>query len=104
MTSWGTLSGQLQDADDFSWLIVYQGRLFAWLGKRVVQLDEARETWQPAGLAGVATSGAAVVNGWLIVALWPSGSSATWQLWGYDGAGWWLLDEATTTNTSRLSC
>ena len=33
LTSWGTLSGQLQDTDDFDWMMVYQGRLFAWLGR-----------------------------------------------------------------------
>jgi hypothetical protein len=101
LTSWGTLSGQLQDADDFAWLIVYQGRLFAWLGKRVVQLDEPRETWRPAGIEGGATYGAAIVNGWLLVSLSPASAPTTSQLWGYDGSGWWLLDEATGTNTMR---
>lgn len=101
LTSWGTLSGQLQDEDDFSWLIVYQGSLFAWHGKRVVQLDEARATWQPAGLEGSLTHGAAVVNGWLLVSLSPRSSATTFQLWGYDGIGWWLLDEASGTNTLR---
>jgi hypothetical protein len=99
LTSWGTLSGQLQDDDDFNWLMVYQGRLFAWLGKQVVLLDEGRETWQPAGLAGGATTGAAVVNGWLLVSISPVGAPSTFQLWGYNGSGWWLLDEATGTNT-----
>ena len=99
LTSWGILSGQLQDEDDFSWLIVYQGELFAWLGKRVVGLDEARESWQPAGLEGSLTHGAAVVNGWLLVSLSPRTSPTTFQLWGYNGSGWWLLDEASGTNT-----
>jgi len=98
MTSWGTLSGHRQDEDDFAWMIVYQGRLFAWLGKRVVQLDESRETWQPAGLDGGATYGSAVVNGWLLVSLSPPASPTTFQLWGHDGTGWWLLDEANATN------
>ncbi|HYI16357.1 MAG TPA: hypothetical protein VEX37_13260 [Thermomicrobiales bacterium] len=99
VTSWGTLSGQLQDSDDFGWLIVYQGGLFAWLGKRVVQLDESREAWQPAGLEGSLTHGAAVVNGWLLVSLSPPASPAIYQLWGYNGSGWWLLDETSGTNS-----
>ena len=99
LTSWGTLSGQLQDADDFSWLIVYQGRLLAWLGKRVVQLDESRETWQPAGLEGSQTYGAAVVNGWLLVSISPPSAATTCQIWGYNGSGWWLLDETSGINT-----
>ena len=98
LTSWGTLSGQLQDEDDFDWLINYQGRLFAWLGKRVVQLDEPRATWQPSGIEGSATYGAAVVNGWLLVSISPRTAPSTCQLWGYNGSGWWLLDEASGTN------
>jgi hypothetical protein len=98
LTSWGTLSGHLQDSDDFDWLIVYQGRLFAWLGKRVVQLDEPREAWQPAGLEGSATYGAAVVNGWLLVSVSPVASPTTYQIWGFNGSGWWLLDETTSAN------
>jgi hypothetical protein len=90
LTSWGTLSGQRQDADDFAWLTVYQGRLMAWLGKRVVLYDEARNWWRHAGLEGAATGGAAVVNGWLLVTLTPRGSEER-QLWGYNGSGWWCL-------------
>lgn len=99
VTSWGTLSGQLQDSDDFAWLTVYQGRLMAWLGKRVVVYDEARNWWRHAGLEGGGTSGAAVVNGWLLTTIAPRGASSTWQLWGYNGSGWWLLHEASGTNT-----
>jgi hypothetical protein len=99
VTSWGTLSGQLQDSDDFAWMTVYQGRLMAWLGKRVVIYDEARNWWRHAGLEGGGTSGAAVVNGWLLTTVSPRGAPSTWQLWGYSGSGWWLLHEASGTNT-----
>ncbi len=93
LAAWSTLTGQLQDADDFAWMTVYQGRMMAWLGKRVVRYDAARGWWLPAGLAAAATSGAAVVNGWLLVGVTPVGSATAAQLWGYDGAGWWLLAE-----------
>ncbi len=99
LTSWGTLSGQLQDNDDFEWMIVYQGRLCAWVGKQVVQLDESRGIWQPSGLEGGQSHGAAVVNGWLFVSLTPRSASTTYQLWGFNGSGWWLLDEVSGTNT-----
>ncbi len=98
LRSWGTLSGQLQAADDFAWLLVYQGRLLAWLGQRVMQFDEARGWWQPLGLAGAATFGATVSAGWLLTTILPRGVSNRWQLWGYDGRGWWLLDEISSIN------
>jgi hypothetical protein len=99
LTSWGTLSGQLQDADDFAWMTVYQGRLMAWLGKRVVIYDEARGWWRQAGPEGASTAGAAVVNGWLLTTITPHASATTHQLWGYDGSGWWLLDEIMGAST-----
>lgn len=98
LRSWGTLSGQLQATDDFAWLLVFQGRLLAWLGQRVMQFDEARGWWQPIGLAGAATFGATVSAGWLLTTILPRGASNRWQLWGYDGRGWWLLDEVSSTN------
>lgn len=99
LTSWGTLSGHLQDEDDFAWMIVYQGRLMTWLGKRVMVYDASGATWEPAGIGGDGTAGAAVVNGWLLTTIVPRDAASVWQLWGYDGSGWWMLDEAMTTNT-----
>jgi hypothetical protein len=102
LTSWGTLSGQLQDRDDFAWLTVYQGRLMAWLGKRVVVYDEARNWWRHAGLEGAATSGAAVVNGWLLATIAPRAGDG-WQLWGYNGSGWWCLAQVDGEEANILS-
>lgn len=95
LAAWGTLAGQLQDADDFAWLTVYQGRLVAWLGRRVVWYDAARGWWMPAGLAGLATSGAAIVNGRLLVSLTPAGAPTVAQLWAWDGEGWWRIAEVS---------
>lgn len=94
LAAWSTLACQLQASDDFAWMTVCQGRLVAWLGRRVVWHDAARGWWIPAGLAGAATFGAAVVNGWLLVSITPAGSTTAGQIWAWDGAGWWLLDEA----------
>jgi|GEM_PF-6997932 len=91
LAAWSTVAGQLQDTDDFAWLVVFHGRLVAWLGKRVVWHDTARGWWLPAGLDGAATSGAAVVNGWLMVSVTPRATPTATQLWGYDGTGWWRL-------------
>jgi hypothetical protein len=102
LSSWGTLAGQLQDADDFAWMTVFDGRLVAWLGKRVVAFDESRGWWTPLGLEGTGTDGAAVVNGWLLVTIEPRWSSAERQLWGYNGDGWWLLEEVVAGGTNTL--
>jgi len=102
LTSWGTLSGQLQDNDDFAWMIVFGGRLLAWLGKRVVVFDEWRGWWEPAGLEGTGTDGVAVVNGWLLTTIAPRGGSTERQLWGYNGERWWLLEEIASGGANWL--
>lgn len=97
--AWGTLAGQLQSADDFAWLTIYQGRLIAWLGRQVVWFDAARGWWTPAGLRGAATTGAAIVNGLLLTTINPTSNPSASQLWSYDGDGWWLLAEAAVGST-----
>ena len=87
---WSILSDGLQSSDDYAWLLSFQGRLMTWVGGRVVVYDPGRGWWKPAGLEGAATTGAAVVGGWLFVSVTPHAGVAD-QLWGYDGAGWWLL-------------
>lgn len=90
---WGVVSSDgLRNADDYRWLLVFQGRLMTWMGGRVVVYDKQRGWWRHAGLEGAASNGAALVNGWLIVSIIPRGGGAG-QLWGYNGSGWWLLDE-----------
>jgi hypothetical protein len=98
--SWGSLSGAPQDSDDFAWLLVYHGRLMAWVGRAVLLYDPARDWWEHAGLEGTETLGAAVVNGWLLVSIKPKYDlgSSRWQLWGFNGAGWWLLDQVGDPN------
>lgn len=88
---WSILSDGLQSGDDYAWLTSFQGRLMTWVGGRVVAFDPGQGWWRPVGLAGTASSGAAVVGGWLFVTISPFNGGAE-QLWGYDGAGWWLLD------------
>lgn len=99
LSAWSTLAGQLQAADDFAWLTVYQGRLVAWLGRQVVWFDTARGWWIPAGLRGAATTGAVIVNGLLLTTINPLSDPSSSQLWSYDGEGWWLLSEAASGTT-----
>jgi hypothetical protein len=92
-THWGVVSADgLQNADDFVWMTVFQGRLMTWQGGRAVIYDKQRGWWRHAGLEAASSHGAALVNGWLIVSVTPRGG-ATPQLWGYNGSGWWLMDE-----------
>ena len=99
LASWGTLSGQLQDVSDFAWLVVYVGRLIAWVGGKVLVYDTARDWWRHAGLEGAATYGAAVVNGYLCASVRSRLDSARTQLWAWNGTGWWAIEQAATPNT-----
>jgi hypothetical protein len=91
---WGVISSDgLQNSDDYAWFKVFQGRLMAWRGGRAMLYDKQRGWWRHAGLEGHLSKGAAIVNGWLIVSLLQR-ETMTPQLWGYNGSGWWLLDEA----------
>lgn len=91
---WGVISSDgLQNDDDYAWFKVFQGRLMAWRGGRAMLYDKQRGWWRHAGLEGHMSNGAASVNGWLIVSLLQR-ETLTPQLWGYNGSGWWLLDEA----------
>lgn len=91
---WGVISSDgLQNSDDYAWFKVFQGRLMAWRGGRAMLYDKQRGWWRHAGLEGHMSKGAAIVNGWLIVSLLQR-ETMTPQLWGYNGSGWWLLDEA----------
>jgi hypothetical protein len=91
---WGVISSDgLQNSDDYAWFKVFQGRLMAWRGGRAMLYDKQRGWWRHAGLEGHMSNGAAIVNSWLIVSLLQR-ETMTPQLWGYNGSGWWLPDEA----------
>lgn len=95
---WGLAAAQLQSADDYAWMINYQGQLMTWLGRRIVILAPLTDRWLPTGLEGATTYAAAVINGALFVSLTPRNAATTYQLWAYDGEGWWMIDQATGTN------
>lgn len=64
--------------------------------------DKQRGWWRHAGLEGHMSQGAAIVNGWLIVSLLQR-ETLTPQLWGYNGSGWWMLDEAEAAYPASTS-
>lgn len=85
--------GQFAADDDFIFLCSYRGRLYTWLGGRVAEFDDSTEEGRwlrmgPEARAG-GCHGATVAGDWLIVAI--AGRYGDHELWGFDGAGWWLL-------------
>ncbi len=81
--------GQSVGETDFTFLASYRGTLFTWLGGRVAEWNGADE-WRKHGPEGIACYGGCVAGDWLVVAV-RSRLGAAWELWGYDGAGWWRL-------------
>lgn len=83
--------GQFAAEDDFTFLCSYRGRLYTWLAGRVAEFDDSTEEgrWLRMGPEAGGCFGAAVVGDWLIVAV--AGRYGGHEIWGFDGAGWWLL-------------
>lgn len=95
LRSWGRANVAMQYDDDFAWMTVHAGRLYAWQGRAVRWYDEAADLWRAIGITADSTQGAAVAGDWLIVSV-TRGSSH--EVWGLYGSGWWLLDASTTDN------
>jgi hypothetical protein len=82
--------GVFAEGDDFVFLDSYRGKLYTWLGGHVAQFDPAGQgSWKRTGPEGTACYGACVAGNWLIVAI--ASRYGTYEAWGFDGAGWWLL-------------
>lgn len=102
-TIWGAVAPYRSAADDYAWMLTFQGRLFTWAGKTVIYYDIARETWRHAGLEGLATYAATVVNNILYVSIAPKSGAATFELWAYDGRGWWRIETIATNELRYIS-
>lgn len=81
--------GQAVGEYDFTFLAAYRGRLFTWLGGRVAEWNGS-DQWTKHGPEGIACYGGCVSGDWLLVVV-RSRLGAAWELWGYDGAGWWRI-------------
>ena len=90
-------------ADDFIFLCSYRGRLYTWLAGRVAFFDDSQQQgrWQRMGPEGIACNGAAVIDDWLVVAI-DSRDGGTRQLWGFNGAGWWLLTQRSAAQEAAI--
>ena len=82
--------------DDFAFLCSYRGRLYTWLEGRVCAFDDSQEEgrWLRMGPEGLTCRSGCVAGDWLVVAI--EGRYGNKELWGYDGEGWWLLDQRST--------
>jgi hypothetical protein len=89
---------RLAAPDDFDWALAHFGRLWAWAGKEVIYYDTTNDSFVGSGVRGTSTLGAATVGSWLVVAV-VSAITGYVELWAYDGRGWWLLDEQTSSGT-----
>ena len=90
--------GQFAADDDFTFLCSYRGRLYTWLAGRVAAFDDSTDEGRWLRMGPEARSpgchGAAVAGDWLVVAI--EGRYGGSELWGFDGAGWWLLAQRTS--------
>ena len=81
--------------DDFRTMISFGGKLYAWLGHQLLEWNPNsgtnRQGWRAVGVEGLDCFGATVAAGWLIVSI--RTYAGTGQIWAYDGAGWWLIEE-----------
>ncbi|MEZ4565219.1 MAG: hypothetical protein R2853_21065 [Thermomicrobiales bacterium] len=86
--------GQYVGDSDFTFMAAYRGRLFTWLGGRVAEWNGS-DAWRKHGPEGVACYGGCVSGDWLLAAV-RSRLGAAWELWGYNGDGWWRMASRET--------
>jgi hypothetical protein len=96
--------GVFAEGDDFTFLESYRGRLYTWLGGRVAEFDDSTEeaSWRRMGPEGANCYGACVAGDWLIVAI--ASRYGTYEAWGFNGEGWWLLFQRTAVPAVLWPC
>lgn len=82
--------------DDYSWALAHFGRLWTWAGKEIIYYDTTDDSFKGSGIRGQATRGACTVGSWLVVVI-DNLISGDPEMWAYDGRGWWLLEDGSTT-------
>jgi len=83
--------GALVDTDDYQFITSFGGRLYAWVGKSVMEWNPSGERagWRSTGLEGRGCYGGCVAAGYLIVCI--ESRDGLSEVWAWNGAGWWLL-------------
>jgi hypothetical protein len=86
-------------SDDFIFLCSFGGKLYTWLAGSAVEWNpnsgSAKQGWRAAGLEGRVCYGGTVAGNMLVVSI--QNRSGRYQLWAFDGTGWWLMAERETT-------
>lgn len=93
--------GVSTDADDFSFIVGFGGRTYAWVGRMVLEHDPngERAGWRDTGLGGVRCFGACVAAGYLVVSILTAQNTS--ELWAWDGSGWWIIDKQAWSGTNE---
>lgn len=85
--------------DDFIFLCSFGGKLYTWLAGSAVEWNpnsgSTKQGWRAAGLDGRVCYGGTVAGNMLVVSI--QNRSGRYQLWAFDGTGWWLMAERETT-------
>ncbi|HET7093884.1 MAG TPA: hypothetical protein VFI22_10410, partial [Thermomicrobiales bacterium] len=91
----------IQD-DDFPFLLAFAGRLWTWVGNRIVSWDgTANGRWVWERLEGQTCLGATVAGGFLVLTLIARNGGR--ETWATDGEGWWLIETAASDQAERIS-
>lgn len=90
--------GAVVATDDFRLLTGFGGRLYAWVGKALMEYNPngERAGWRATGLEGKGCYGGCVAAGYLIVCIESLNSQS--EVWAWDGGGWWLLLSEPVSN------
>lgn len=87
------------EADDFRFLCSFGGKLYTWLSGSAVEWNpntgSTRQGWRATGLDGRSCYGATVTGNMLVAAI--ENRAGIFQLWAFDGTGWWLMAENDMT-------
>jgi FlaG/FlaF family flagellin (archaellin) len=90
--------GSFSDSEDYIFLESYGGKLYTWLGGQVMEWNPnagaSKQGWRAAGLEGRACYGGAIAGNMLVVSI--QNRAAEYELWAFDGTGWWLMRSVTT--------
>ncbi|MGA7672766.1 MAG: hypothetical protein WBW04_20290, partial [Nitrolancea sp.] len=88
--------------DDCAWAVQHFGRLWTWISGEIMYYDTTDDSFHGTGIRGQGTRGACTVGSWLVVIV-EHEISGDAEIWGYDGRGWWMLEDGTIDARNPVS-